>query len=474
MIAVNPPWDNVRQTVGYPLPGVEVRLAADGELLVRGPLVMDGYWQNPDATAAAIPPAKGEAPGAPPWLHTGDVARIEDERIIITDRKRDFIKTLGGDMVSPAKLEALLMAEPEIAQAVVAGEGQPGLVALVVPADAHAAEVAAAIGRVNARLSSIEAHPPLAFAPAAFSVENGLLTPTMKVKRRRRCWNVTKARSWRCRIGGGGFPAPPPFGLQRGWRAGIGARASGLAVAASAATASRSSASTASSVLSQRCSSPPITAPSDRRHPEQPQLLQRPAADEQRRAGAARRVHRGVGDRDADQVDQRQAQADGDRREAGRAPRSSVAPRMTIRKKKVITTSAHQRRDHASSRRANARRSRWRRSRRARSKPGLPLAMTYSSAGAGDAAEHLGDDVGRQLGAGKRPPTTRPDRYRRVEVAAGDMADGEGHGQHGQAEGQRHAEQADADFGEGGGQHGAAATAEHQPERADEFRNELT
>ena len=137
VIAVNPPWDNLRQTVGYPLPGVEARLAADGELLVRGALVMDGYWGNPEATAAAIRPAEGDPPGAAPWLHTGDVASIEaagpDEgRITITDRKRDFIKTLGGDMVSPAKLESLLMAEPEIAQAVVAGEGQAGVVALLV------------------------------------------------------------------------------------------------------------------------------------------------------------------------------------------------------------------------------------------------------------------------------------------------------------------------------------------------------
>ncbi|MBL6080860.1 long-chain fatty acid--CoA ligase [Belnapia sp. T18] len=181
VIAVNPPWDNVRQTVGYPLPGVEARLAEDGELLVRGPLVMDGYWGNPTATAAAI---RTVEPGEAPWLHTGDVARIEDRRITITDRKRDFIKTLGGDMVSPAKLESLLMAEPEVAQAVVAGEGQPGVVALLVPAEGHEAGLAQAVARVNARLSNIERIRRWGMAPAAFSVENGLLTPTMKVKRR--------------------------------------------------------------------------------------------------------------------------------------------------------------------------------------------------------------------------------------------------------------------------------------------------
>ncbi|GGC43251.1 AMP-dependent synthetase [Siccirubricoccus deserti] len=180
VISVNLPWDNHRHTVGAPLRGVEACIAADGELLVRGPLVMDGYWNDPAATAAALRPG----PDGEIWLHTGDVARMEAGRIIITDRKRDFIKTLGGDMVSPAKIEALLMAEPEIAQAVAAGEGQAGIVALVVPAEGMAEKVAAAIARVNSRLSSIERIRRWGTASAPFSVENGLLTPTMKVKRR--------------------------------------------------------------------------------------------------------------------------------------------------------------------------------------------------------------------------------------------------------------------------------------------------
>ncbi|PWS35733.1 long-chain fatty acid--CoA ligase [Falsiroseomonas bella] len=174
VISVNLPWDNVRSTVGPPLPGVEARIAEDGELCVRGDLVMDGYWNQPEATAKAIQDG---------WLHTGDVAEMVDGRIRITDRKRDFIKTLGGDMVSPAKLEGLLMAEPEIAQAVVAGEGQPAIVALVVPADGMAERVAEAVARVNAKLSSIERIRRTTTVPA-FTVENGMLTPTMKVKRR--------------------------------------------------------------------------------------------------------------------------------------------------------------------------------------------------------------------------------------------------------------------------------------------------
>jgi long-chain acyl-CoA synthetase len=182
VISVNPPWDNRRASVGPPLEGVEARIAEDGELLVRGALMMDGYWANAEATGAAIREVPGSAGG--PWLHTGDVAEIEGGYIRITDRKRDFIKTLGGDMVSPAKVEGMLVAEPEIAQAVIAGEGAPAVVALLVAADGVAPDaVEAALRRVNARLSTIERIRRHALVPA-FTVDNGLLTPTMKVKRR--------------------------------------------------------------------------------------------------------------------------------------------------------------------------------------------------------------------------------------------------------------------------------------------------
>lgn len=175
VISVNPPWAIQRETVGPPLPGVEARIADDGELCVRGDLVMDGYWNDPEATARALRDG---------WLHTGDVGEIGAGGYIrITDRKRDFIKTLGGDMVSPAKLESLLMAEPEIAQAVVAGEGKPGIVALLVPAEGMEEKAKAAVERVNRKLSSIERIRHTAVVPP-FSVENGMLTPTMKVKRR--------------------------------------------------------------------------------------------------------------------------------------------------------------------------------------------------------------------------------------------------------------------------------------------------
>lgn len=184
VISVNTPDDNDPRSVGRPLPGVAVRIAEDGELLVQGALVMDGYWGNPEATAAAIRLLPGETE---PWLHTGDVAELRNGHIHITDRKRDFLKLKGGDMVAPAKIEAMLAAEPEIAQAVAAGEGMAGVVALIVPAEGRpgGSDVAAAVRRVNEQLSSIERIRRFETLSEPFTVENGLMTPTMKIRRRR-------------------------------------------------------------------------------------------------------------------------------------------------------------------------------------------------------------------------------------------------------------------------------------------------
>ncbi|MFC4165964.1 AMP-dependent synthetase/ligase [Teichococcus aestuarii] len=179
VISVNVPWENNRHAVGRPLPGVTLRIAEDGEVVIRGPLVMDGYWNNPEATAQALRTEGGEV-----WLHTGDVGEMVGPALRITDRKRDFIKTLGGDMVSPARIESLLMAEPAITQAVVAGEGRPGIAALLVPAEGTAeAALAEAVRRVNGKLSGVERIRHFATV-APFTVENGQLTPTMKIKRR--------------------------------------------------------------------------------------------------------------------------------------------------------------------------------------------------------------------------------------------------------------------------------------------------
>jgi long-chain acyl-CoA synthetase len=174
VISANPPEAIRIDTVGPPLPGVDVRIAEDGEILVRGALVMDGYWNRPADTEAVIQDG---------WLHTGDVGELDQGYLRITDRKKDMIVLSGGENVSPAKVEGILMAEPQIAQAVIVGEGRGGIGALIVPADgADDAAVIAAITRANTRLSVTEKVRRHARV-APFTVENGLLTPSMKIRR---------------------------------------------------------------------------------------------------------------------------------------------------------------------------------------------------------------------------------------------------------------------------------------------------
>ncbi len=176
VIAANPPDRTRIETVGVTLPGVDLRIAGDGEILVRGELVMDGYWNQPETTAAAIVDG---------WLHTGDVGALDaDGYLTITDRKKDIIVLSGGENVSPARVEGALMSEEAIAQAVVYGDGQPALSALLVAADCadDEAAVTAAVARVNAGLSVTERVRHHRLVPA-FTIENGLLTPSHKIRR---------------------------------------------------------------------------------------------------------------------------------------------------------------------------------------------------------------------------------------------------------------------------------------------------
>jgi long-chain acyl-CoA synthetase len=198
VISCNAPGMVKLHTVGRPLHKVEVRIAEDGEILARGDLVMKGYWRDQAATDLAIIDG---------WLHTGDIGRLdEDGYLIITDRKRDVIVLTGGDNVSPAKIQGVLSLEPEIAQAMVEGDKRAALIAILVPdpdflksfaeeqgvaADLAAltdnAELRRVLGdvvtRVNKRLSSIERIKGFIIADAPFTIENAMMTPSLKVRR---------------------------------------------------------------------------------------------------------------------------------------------------------------------------------------------------------------------------------------------------------------------------------------------------
>ena len=175
VISANHPSRVRIDSVGPPLEGVDLRIAADGEILVRGDLVMDGYWGRPDETANVIRAG---------WLHTGDIGELDAEgNLRITDRKKDIIVLAGGDNISPARIEGMLIAEDPIAQAVVLGDGKPGLTALVVPAEGFDdIAVASAVNMVNKRLSVTERIRRHAVV-APFTIDNGLMTATQKVRR---------------------------------------------------------------------------------------------------------------------------------------------------------------------------------------------------------------------------------------------------------------------------------------------------
>ncbi len=198
VVSVNPPWKVKLETVGPPFEGVEVKIAEDGEILVRGELVMTGYWNDEDATYQALQEG---------WLYTGDIGEFdEDGYLKITDRKKDIIVFSGGDNVSPARVEGFLTLQREIQQAMVFGDKRPHLVALLVPDEEFAvqwcrskgkkhdpgalredpefrAALSEVVDRVNGALSSLEKVRRFAVLSEPFSVENGMMTPTMKIRR---------------------------------------------------------------------------------------------------------------------------------------------------------------------------------------------------------------------------------------------------------------------------------------------------
>jgi long-chain acyl-CoA synthetase len=198
VVAANRLEDNAPDSVGRALPGVELRLGADDELLVRGASVMLGYWRQPEATRAAI-----DADG---WLHTGDKARIEDGRVHIVGRLKEILVLSTAEKVPPADLELAITEDPHFEQAMVVGEGLPYLAALVVlsrdrwPGLAHAAGVdprdpgalsapavvSAALARIERQLARFPSYARVRRAWLTlepWTIEAGLITPTLKLKR---------------------------------------------------------------------------------------------------------------------------------------------------------------------------------------------------------------------------------------------------------------------------------------------------
>ncbi len=199
VVSVNTPQRLRLGTVGPPLPGVEVRIAPDGEVLVRGANVMKGYLKDEKATAEAVRDG---------WLHTGDVGVLRDGFLSITDRKKEIFKTSGGKMVPPQPIEHLLSGDPSVSQVVLVGDGRKFIAALIVPDFAWLASYARRERisftqpsdlvkeprvvdhfrrLVEAKMSGLPAYETVKkfrLLPRELSADDGELTPTMKPKRR--------------------------------------------------------------------------------------------------------------------------------------------------------------------------------------------------------------------------------------------------------------------------------------------------
>jgi long-chain acyl-CoA synthetase len=197
----NPPERIKMATVGLPLPGVEVKLADDGEILVRGGNISPGYYKDPEKTSETF-----DADG---WLHTGDIGTIdEDGYFKVIDRKKELIITAGGKNISPSNLEALLKSHPLVGQACVIGDGKKYVSALIVldgeaapiwarengidftgvpelAADPRiTAEIQRAIDDANQHVSQVERIKRFTILPTEWTVDSEELTPTLKLKRR--------------------------------------------------------------------------------------------------------------------------------------------------------------------------------------------------------------------------------------------------------------------------------------------------
>ena len=198
VVSANPPNKIKLDTVGPVFKGTKVKIAEDGEILVSGENVMNGYWNDPKATSSTL--ING-------WIHTGDIGELDEEGYLkITDRKKDIIVNAGGDNISPSRVEEKLNIEPEIAQSMMYGDFKNYLVAILVPdrdytqewAKDHHKEfnikklnqdsdfikmIKETTDRVNKKLSQIEQVRKFLLIDEEFTVENNMMTPTLKVRR---------------------------------------------------------------------------------------------------------------------------------------------------------------------------------------------------------------------------------------------------------------------------------------------------
>ena len=178
VVSCNPLQKIKVETVGPIFPGVEVKLAKDGEILVKGENLMLGYWNNEEATNETIIDG---------WLHTGDIGEFDNEGYLkITDRKKDIIVSLGGDNIAPSKIENLLTLSSDIEQACVFGEQKNYIAALIILSSESKAsndDIQNYINEINNDLTQPEKIKKFQIINEAFSIENNLMTPTMKVRR---------------------------------------------------------------------------------------------------------------------------------------------------------------------------------------------------------------------------------------------------------------------------------------------------
>jgi len=178
VVSCNPFHDIRVETVGPPFKGNEVKIAQDGEILVKGENVMLGYWNNKEETDKVLKDG---------WLHTGDIGLFENDYLKITDRKKDILVTPGGDNISPLKIENELVNSELIDQAIVYGDNKPYLVTMLVLSEEkkniNEEEIQKEIEKINKNLTKVEKIKKFFISEEKFSIENGMQTPTMKLKR---------------------------------------------------------------------------------------------------------------------------------------------------------------------------------------------------------------------------------------------------------------------------------------------------